>query len=61
MARSIRPTLRAMMSVPLVNWKSRIASCVRGFGPYIAIGLLVPGGLLILLSWWFYRHRRAGS
>jgi hypothetical protein len=50
-----------MMSVPLVNWKSRIASYVSGFGPYIAIGLLVPGGLLILLSWWFYRHRRAGS
>jgi hypothetical protein len=47
-----------MMSIPLVSWKSRLASYVRGFGPYIAIGLLVPGGLLILLSLWFYRHRR---
>jgi len=50
-----------MIPVPLNSWKTRFAGYVRGFGPYVAIGLLVPGGLFILLSWWFFRHRRVGS
>ena len=56
-----RPTVGPMMSIPLVTWKARLAGYVRGFGPYVAIGLLVPGGLFILLLGWFFRHRRVGS
>jgi|KBSSwiStaDraftv2_1062776.scaffolds.fasta_scaffold318669_3 hypothetical protein len=32
---------------------------VRSLGPYLAIELILPGGSLIALALWTYRHRRA--
>ena len=34
-----------------------IAATLRELGPYAAIGLVVPGGSLIALAMWAYRHR----
>ena len=34
-----------------------IAGWLRDLGPYAAIGLIVPGGSLIALGMWAYRHR----
>ena len=34
-----------------------IAASLRELGPYAAIGLVVPGGSLIALAMWIYRHR----
>ena len=34
-----------------------IAASLRELGPYAAIGLVVPGGSLIALAMWAYRHR----
>ena len=30
---------------------------LRGLGPYAAIELILPGGTLIALAYWAYRHR----
>jgi hypothetical protein len=35
----------------------RLASSMRGLGPYAVIGLLLPGGSLIALCLWIMRHR----
>ncbi len=45
------------MSVSPNSWKSRVATALREFGAYAAIALVVPGGTLILLSVWVFRHR----
>jgi hypothetical protein len=45
------------MVTPRVNWIPRVASSLRALGPYAAIELLLPGGSLIALSLWAYRHR----
>jgi len=45
------------MLLPRVNWISRLATPLRQLGPYTAIELLLPGGSLIALSLWTYRHR----
>ena len=45
------------MLLPRVNWTSRLATRLRELGPYTAIELLVPGGSLIALSLWAFRHR----
>jgi hypothetical protein len=37
---------------------ARLATLVRSFGPYAAIELLLPGGSLIALSLWIFRHRQ---
>jgi hypothetical protein len=34
-----------------------ISGSVRELGPYAAIGLFVPGGSVIALGMWAYRHR----
>jgi len=34
-----------------------IAGPMRELGPYAIIGLVVPGGSLIVLGMWAYRHR----
>jgi hypothetical protein len=36
---------------------SRIARPLRVLGPYAAIELVVPGGTLLALSLWAFRHR----
>jgi hypothetical protein len=45
------------MVTPRLNWIPRVASSLRALGPYAAIELLLPGGSLIALSLWVYRHR----
>lgn len=40
-----------------LNWITRLASPIRGLGPYAMIELLVPGGSLIVLSLLAFRHR----
>ena len=44
------------MLVPRLNWIGRFATALRELGPYAVIGLL-PGGALILVSLWVFRHR----
>ena len=36
---------------------SRFAKALRELGPYTAIALVVPGGSLIALAAWTFRHR----
>ena len=45
------------MMIPRPNWITRLATPVRGLGPYAAIELILPGGSLIALSLWAIRHR----
>jgi NodT family efflux transporter outer membrane factor (OMF) lipoprotein len=42
-------------------WIARGAALLRSFGPYAALELLVPGGSLIAISLWLYRHRRGSA
>ncbi|HYL02663.1 MAG TPA: hypothetical protein VEU54_04525 [Steroidobacteraceae bacterium] len=37
----------------------RVAALVRNLGPYAAIELILPGGSLLAVLLWLYRHRRA--
>jgi hypothetical protein len=37
-----------------------LGEVVRSLGPYAAIGLLLPGGSLIALLLWLYRHYAPG-
>lgn len=39
------------------NLITRLTILMRAFGPYAAIELLLPGGSLIALSLWIFRHR----
>jgi hypothetical protein len=32
---------------------------LRALGPYLAVELILPGGSLIALALWLYRHRAA--
>jgi hypothetical protein len=36
---------------------NRLAARLRELGPYAAIALLLPGGSLIALTAWAFRHR----
>jgi hypothetical protein len=36
---------------------NRLANTVRALGPYTAIALVLPGGSLIALAAWAFRHR----
>ncbi len=45
------------MVLPRINWVIRLAGAARALGPYAAIELLLPGGSLIALSVWVFRHR----
>jgi hypothetical protein len=46
------------MLVPRVNWMRRLTLGLRELGPYAALGLVLPGGSVILASLWAFRHRR---
>jgi hypothetical protein len=35
----------------------RVARWVRSLGPYLAIELILPGGSIIAVALWTYRHR----
>ncbi|HEX4927499.1 MAG TPA: hypothetical protein VFV74_05825 [Burkholderiales bacterium] len=38
---------------------SELMQMVRSAGPYLAIELLLPGGSVIALALWIFRHRSA--
>jgi hypothetical protein len=38
---------------------ARVMRSIRSLGPYVAIELILPGGSIIALALWTYRHRRA--
>jgi len=38
---------------------ARVARLIRSLGPYLAIEIILPGGSIIALALWTYRHRRA--
>jgi hypothetical protein len=39
------------------RWKVRLARPIRELRSYAAIVLIIPGGSLIALSLWMFRHR----
>ena len=41
------------------NAITRFVGWVRSLGPYAAIELILPGGSIIAVALWTYRHRRA--
>ena len=43
----------------LRNAITRFVGWVRSLGPYAAIELILPGGSIIAVALWTYRHRRA--
>jgi hypothetical protein len=45
------------MKTLLNLWIARLPALLRGLGPYAAIELLLPGGSIIALLIWLYRHR----
>ena len=47
------------MSALSVSLKNRFSAQLRAYGPYAAIGMVVPGGSLVLLGIWVHRHRSA--
>jgi hypothetical protein len=40
---------------------ARLGDSIRELGVYAAIALIVPGGSLIALCVWAFRHRRPGA
>lgn len=59
-ARSI--TDQAAMSITIAAWIRRAAAFVKGFGPYAAIELILPGGSIVALVLWLYRrHQKEAS
>ena len=40
------------------HWFARLRAGLHELGPYVAIGLALPGGTLLLASLWAFRHRR---
>lgn len=38
-------------------WTARLLGFLRRVGPYAAIELVLPGGSVIALVLWLYRHR----
>jgi hypothetical protein len=45
------------MALQHPNWRARLPGALRELGPYAAIELVVPGGSLIALALWAFRHR----
>ncbi len=45
--------MKALLS-PLI---ARLLVLLRNVGPYAAIELLLPGGTIVALLYWWYRHR----
>jgi hypothetical protein len=45
------------MTQSLNRWIARLPALLRSLGPYAAIELLLPGGSVIALLIWVYRHR----
>lgn len=45
------------MKALLGTLKPRLLILLRSVGPYAAIELLLPGGSIVALLYWWYRHR----
>lgn len=45
------------MSTKLQTWFARALFLLHGIGPYAVLGLVLPGGSVIALVIWLYRHR----
>jgi hypothetical protein len=41
------------------SWIEWIVGQLRSLGPYLAVELILPGGSLLALLLWLYRHRLA--
>jgi hypothetical protein len=41
------------------SWIEWVVGQVRSLGPYLAVELILPGGSLLALLLWLYRHRLA--
>jgi NodT family efflux transporter outer membrane factor (OMF) lipoprotein len=48
----------ANLSMLSAGWIAKGSALVRTFGPYALLEFLLPGGSLIALGLWLYRHRR---
>ena len=46
------------LSAMSAGWIAKASALVRTFGPYALVEFLLPGGSLIALGLWLYRHRR---
>jgi hypothetical protein len=40
------------------RWIARLRTALLEHGPYVAIGLALPGGTVLLALLWVFRHRR---
>ena len=49
------------MKALLSQFVGRMLSLVRSLGPYAAIELLLPGGSMLALLYWWHRHRRTSQ
>lgn len=45
------------MKAQLNLWTAPLPALLRSLGPYVLIELLLPGGSVIALLVWLYRHR----
>ena len=41
------------------SWIEWMVGQLRALGPYLAVELILPGGSLLALLLWLYRHRHA--
>ncbi|HEV8553521.1 MAG TPA: hypothetical protein VGR65_09080 [Casimicrobiaceae bacterium] len=41
------------------SWIEWMVGQLRSLGPYVAVELILPGGSLLALLLWLYRHRLA--
>jgi hypothetical protein len=48
--------MKALLSLSV----GRLLALVRNVGPYAAIELLLPGGTIVALLYWWYSHRVRG-
>jgi hypothetical protein len=53
-----RPHLQAKRPLKLGAFALVMVAKLRGFAPYAAIELVLPGGSVIALLLWLYRRRR---
>ena len=50
------------MSTKLAGWINRGIAGLRELGPYAAIELVLPGGSIVAILLWLYRHhKRSGA
>ena len=58
---SVAALARGDSVAPRGSGMKRLAHTLRELGPYTAIALILPGGSLIALAAWSFRHRPRGA